>query len=93
VLVDDLDGVKVITLRRPEAMNALHDEMTDEILAVIRRFENDPAVKGFVITGYGTRAFCAGADIGRFPSICWATPAAARSTRATARACWCTWTR
>ncbi|MCL4184001.1 MAG: hypothetical protein KJ011_11195, partial [Burkholderiaceae bacterium] len=36
VLVDDVDGVKVITLRRPEALNALHDEMTDEILAVIR---------------------------------------------------------
>lgn len=69
VLVDDVDGVKVITLRRPEAMNALHDELTDEVLAVIRRFEDDPAVAGFVITGYGARAFCAGADIGRFPSM------------------------
>ena len=69
VLVDDVDAVKVITLRRPEAMNALHDELTDEVLAVIRRFEADPAVKGFVLTGYGARAFCAGADIGRFPSM------------------------
>lgn len=69
VLVDDVDGVKVITLRRPEAMNALHDELTDEVLAVIRRYEDDPAVAGFVITGYGARAFCAGADIGRFPSM------------------------
>ena len=31
--------------------------MTDEILAVIRRHEHDDAVAGFVITGYGTRAF------------------------------------
>jgi enoyl-CoA hydratase/3-hydroxyacyl-CoA dehydrogenase len=69
VLVDDVEGVKVITLRRPEAMNALHDELTDEVLAVIRRFEGDPKVKGFVLTGYGARAFCAGADIGRFPSM------------------------
>ncbi len=69
ILVDELDGVKVITLRRPEAMNALHDEMTDEILAVIRRYEHDPAVSGFVIVGYGNRAFCAGADIGRFPRL------------------------
>jgi len=69
VLVDDVEGVKVITLRRPEAMNALHDELTDEVLAVIRKFEADPAVKGFVVTGYGARAFCAGADIGRFPSM------------------------
>ncbi|MCC6657586.1 MAG: enoyl-CoA hydratase/isomerase family protein, partial [Rhodocyclaceae bacterium] len=29
----------------------------------------DPKVKGFVLTGYGARAFCAGADIGRFPSM------------------------
>ena len=69
VLVDEIDGVKVITLRRPEAMNALHDGLTDEVLAVIRRYENDPGVDGFVITGYGTRAFCAGADIGRFPAM------------------------
>ena len=81
VLVDDLDGVKVITLRRPEALNALHDEMTDEILAVIRRFENEPAVAGFVITGYGNKAFCAGADIGRFPSMLGDKDAAAQYSR------------
>ncbi|MBI3370319.1 MAG: enoyl-CoA hydratase/isomerase family protein [Betaproteobacteria bacterium] len=69
VLVDDVDGVKVITLRRPEALNALHDELTEEILAVIRRHEADSAVAGFVLTGYGARAFCAGADIGRFPRM------------------------
>ncbi|OFZ84111.1 MAG: 3-hydroxyacyl-CoA dehydrogenase [Betaproteobacteria bacterium RBG_16_66_20] len=69
VLVDNLEGVVVITLRRPEAMNALHDELNDEILQVIRRHEADPAIEGFVLTGYGTRAFCAGADIGRFPGM------------------------
>ncbi len=69
VLVDDVADVKVITLRRPEAMNALHDELTDEVLAVVRKFEADPQVKGFVLTGYGARAFCAGADIGRFPAM------------------------
>ncbi|MCP4332662.1 MAG: 3-hydroxyacyl-CoA dehydrogenase/enoyl-CoA hydratase family protein [Gammaproteobacteria bacterium] len=67
LLVDDLDGVKVITIRRPEALNALDDELNDEILSIIERYENDPHVKGFVLTGYGQRAFCAGADIGRFP--------------------------
>ena len=81
VLVDDLDGIKVITLRRPEALNALHDEMTDEILAVIRRFENEPGVAGFVITGYGNKAFCAGADIGRFPSMLGDKDAAAQYSR------------
>jgi enoyl-CoA hydratase/3-hydroxyacyl-CoA dehydrogenase len=69
VLLDDVDGIKVITLRRPEALNALHDEMTDEILALVQRYENDQATAGFIITGYGTKAFCAGADIGKFPTM------------------------
>jgi enoyl-CoA hydratase/3-hydroxyacyl-CoA dehydrogenase len=50
-------------------MNALNDELTDEILGILTRYENDPAVKGFIITGYGTAAFSAGADIGKFPSM------------------------
>ncbi|MBI1948439.1 MAG: enoyl-CoA hydratase/isomerase family protein [Deltaproteobacteria bacterium] len=65
VLADEVDGVCVITLRRPQALNALDDEMTDEVLALIKAREGDPKVKGFVLTGYGERAFCAGADIGR----------------------------
>ena len=69
VLVDDIDGVKVITIRRPQAMNALNDELTGEILSVLQEFENDPSVKGFIITGYGTAAFSAGADIGKFPEM------------------------
>ena len=81
VLVDDVDGVKVVTLRRPEALNALHDAMTDEILDVIRRHERDDAVRGFVITGYGTRAFCAGADIGKFPAMLGDADAAAQYAR------------
>ena len=69
LLVSEIDGCIVITLRRPEAMNALHDSMTDEVLGVIQNYENDPDVAGFIITGYGIQAFCAGADIGRFPSM------------------------
>jgi enoyl-CoA hydratase/3-hydroxyacyl-CoA dehydrogenase len=67
LLVDDVDGVKVITLRRPEALNAISDEINNEILSVLKENVDNPDVKGFVITGYGTRAFSAGADIGKFP--------------------------
>ncbi len=81
LLVDTVGAVKVITLRRPEALNALHDGMTDEILAVIRAHENDGATAGFVIVGYGTRAFCAGADIGRFPDLLGNADAAAGYAR------------
>ena len=67
LLVDEIYGVKVITLRRPQAMNAISDEINDEILSVLKEHTDDPSVKGFVITGYGTTAFSAGADIGKFP--------------------------
>ena len=69
ILVDDFEDVKIITIRRPQAMNALNDELTAEILSILKQYENDPAVNGFIITGYGTAAFSAGADIGKFPSM------------------------
>lgn len=81
VLVDDVGDVKVITLRRPEALNAMHDELTDEILDVIRSFETSASVVGFVIVGYGPRAFSAGADIGRFPRVLGDAAAAAQYAR------------
>lgn len=69
LLVSEREGTVIITLRRPEAMNALHDGMTDEILRVIKAYEGNPEIHGFIITGYGTNAFCAGADIGKFPTM------------------------
>jgi enoyl-CoA hydratase/3-hydroxyacyl-CoA dehydrogenase len=69
IIVDEIDGVKIITLRRPQALNALNDELTDEILTVFKENIDDPAVKGFAVTGYGTTAFSAGADIGKFPEM------------------------
>lgn len=85
ILVDIIDNVCVITLRRPEALNALHDELNDEILNVIRDYEDDREILGFVITGYGVRAFSAGADIGRFPSMLGDAEAAAEYSRACSR--------
>ena len=66
ILVDEMDGVKIITIRRPQFMNAMSDEVNQEILDVLKENAADPAVKGFVITGYGDKAFCAGAEIGKF---------------------------
>ena len=66
ILVDQRDGVKIITIRRPQAANALGGGTCDEILAELQAVEADSALKGVVITGYGTKAFCAGADIGGF---------------------------
>ncbi len=66
ILVDDRDGVRIITIRRPQAANSLGAGTCNEILAELKKGADDPSVKGFVITGYGTKAFCAGADIGGF---------------------------
>jgi enoyl-CoA hydratase/3-hydroxyacyl-CoA dehydrogenase len=85
VLVDEIDGVCVITLRRPQALNALDDEMTDEVLAAIRAREGNPAIQGFVLVGYGERAFCAGADIGRLADTLGDAAAAAGFARECSR--------
>jgi len=66
ILVDQMDGVTILTMRRPQAANALSDLTCNEILAELKKGEADSSVKGFVITGYGPKAFCAGADIGGF---------------------------
>ena len=85
ILVDRLEDVVVITIRRPAQMNALTDKVNDEILAVLKQYESDDLVKGFVITGYGTRAFCAGADIGRFPEMLGDAEASAQYSRDSSR--------
>jgi enoyl-CoA hydratase len=55
--------VGVITINRPEAMNAMTYKMRDELAEVIARIKDDPAVGAAVITGAGDKAFMSGADI------------------------------
>ncbi|MHA1833389.1 MAG: 3-hydroxyacyl-CoA dehydrogenase/enoyl-CoA hydratase family protein [Candidatus Baldrarchaeia archaeon] len=81
ILVDEIKGVKVITIRRPHVKNALNDEVNNEILAVMKENEANPHIKGFVITGYGPSAFCSGADIGKFPELLGDADAAAQYAR------------
>jgi enoyl-CoA hydratase/carnithine racemase len=56
------DGVGVVTLQRPERLNALDTVMLDELLAVLDQADADDAVRVLIVTGAG-RAFCAGADL------------------------------
>lgn len=85
VLADRLDDVVVITLRRPAQMNALTDATNDEILGVIKAYEDDASVAGFVIVGYGPRAFCAGAEIGKFTEMLGDAAASAQYSRDSSR--------
>src|ERR1700730_18021057 len=56
------NGVAVITLNRPEARNALSDQLTPALRRMIRERGEDREVCALLITGAGT-AFCAGGDV------------------------------
>ncbi len=61
--VADRGEVRVITLNRPEKLNAWTPRMSRELVDALTSGNDDPSVGAFVVTGAG-RAFCAGADIG-----------------------------
>ena len=63
VLVEVADGVAVLTLNRPDKLNAFTGRMGDELGAAYRACDEDDAVRAVVVTGAG-RGFCAGADLG-----------------------------
>lgn len=64
ILTEQRDpGVGIITLNRPERLNALTREMADELLDALERWQDDSQVRAVVLTGAG-RGFCAGADLG-----------------------------
>jgi enoyl-CoA hydratase len=56
-------GVALVTLDRPDVLNALSLDLLDELAAILDRLDADPACRAIVLTGSGTRAFAAGADI------------------------------
>ncbi len=58
------DGVAVLTLNRPDRLNALSDEMVAQLCDALRRLDTDPAVGCILLTGAG-RGFCAGGDVKR----------------------------
>ena len=62
-LLTEVDGaVAMITLNRPEALNAFNNQLMDELTAALDRFDEDPEIGCIVITG-SKKAFAAGADI------------------------------
>ncbi|MFI0452387.1 enoyl-CoA hydratase/isomerase family protein [Actinomadura sp. 6N118] len=64
ILYEVAGRVATITLNRPDARNALNDQMIDELLDAFDRAGADHRVHVIVLTGAGDRAFCAGADLG-----------------------------
>ncbi|MEN8376419.1 MAG: enoyl-CoA hydratase-related protein [Gemmatimonadota bacterium] len=62
--VERQDRVAVVTVNRPDKLNALNDDTVGEIGAAFEDLRGDEAVGGVVLTGAGEKAFVAGADIG-----------------------------
>jgi enoyl-CoA hydratase len=57
------DGVAVVTLNRPKALNALNPALIEQLVETLQGLDRDDDVRAIVIRGAGERAFAAGADI------------------------------
>ncbi len=66
VLRNDEGRVAVLTINRPDKMNALNQQVRDEMLEHLAAIENDDGIGAVVVTGAGDKAFIAGADIAEF---------------------------
>jgi enoyl-CoA hydratase len=62
VLYDQQAPIVLITLHRPEALNAINRQLRQELAEAIRRYDQDDTARVAIITGAG-RAFCAGRDL------------------------------
>ena len=63
ILVERDENVGIVTLNRPQALNALNFELVNELADALTAFDRDSTIRCMVITGAGDRAFAAGADI------------------------------
>lgn len=69
VLRKDRDGVAIISVRRPRALNALNEGAFTEIEQHFLDISTDDTVVGAVLTGFGVKAFVSGADVGFLSEI------------------------
>ena len=63
ILTERFDGAAVITLNRPDKLNALSYPLVRELDEALSQYEADDEIKAVILTGAGDRAFSAGADI------------------------------
>ena len=69
LLVSLENGILTITINRPDKMNALNKTVIEELGAIIEDSYSNPQIKSVIITGNGSKAFVAGADISEFVSL------------------------
>lgn len=81
VLRRDEGDVAVLTIRRPQVLNALNDEVYAQLVRRISEVRDDPGIVGAVLTGFGTKAFVSGADVNFLGAITTPAEGAATSER------------
>ena len=69
LLTSLVNNILIITINRPEKLNALNKTVIEELSVVIDEVYNNNKIKSAIITGAGEKAFVAGADIGEFLSF------------------------
>ena len=62
LLFENQDGLGILTMNRPAALNALNKETMDELCELLTEIKNDPSIKVVILTG-AEKSFVAGADI------------------------------
>lgn len=66
LIVDDRDGVRTITINRPDRMNALNKPAAVQLAAALEELFERPDIGAVILTGTGQKAFCTGADVKEF---------------------------
>lgn len=66
ILFKDGEGVRIITINRPNQLNALNKSTINELSDLLDKSEVDTQIKAIILTGSGEKAFVAGADIKEF---------------------------
>ena len=69
VIREDKGNVALVKIRRPNTLNALNKEVLDQLFEIFTDIQKDPKIRGAVLTGFGTRAFVSGADIGMLAAL------------------------
>ena len=64
VLREDKGDVAIVKIRRPKVLNALNKDVFEQLREIFTDIQKDSKIKGAILTGFGTRAFVSGADIG-----------------------------
>lgn len=69
VLLENNDGIAILKINRPKALNALNDEVMRDLQDCLTKIAADATIDVVIVTGEGDRSFVAGADIGQMQPL------------------------